>query len=87
VNVQQEPRPDLTAGGINISPPPRVGEPSTVSASVTNVGAIPSPSIPVRFLADGAVVFSTTMAPLANGQSGGTSFSWTPSRPGAQVVR
>lgn len=50
VSVSAQPLPDLQASGISIAPPPAMGVPSTISATISNTGtAATSGGFPVLF--------------------------------------
>jgi uncharacterized repeat protein (TIGR01451 family) len=73
--------PDLTPTAINV-PPLFVNQPSTITATIANVGALDAASFNVSLSADGSVVGTARVASLSAGRSTDVSFAWTPAAGG-----
>ena len=71
------PGPDLTPTAITV-PALTLNEPSTITATIANIGVLDAPSFNVSLSADGNVVGSTNVPSLSAGTSTNVSFEWAP---------
>ena len=79
IKVQTPPQKDATTTAVSVSPAPKVGDPSTVTAKITSAATV----------ADGAVEFFNHNVSLgtANVVAGKATVSWTPSYEGAYSLK
>ncbi|MEJ9078992.1 Ig-like domain-containing protein [Gordonia malaquae] len=79
IKVQTPPQKDATTTAVSVSPAPKVGDPSTVTAKITSTATV----------ADGTVEFFNHNVSLgtANVVAGKATVSWTPSNEGAYSLK
>ena len=73
--------PDLTPTAINV-PPLLMNQPSTINATIANVGVLDAASFNVSLSADGTVVGTASVTSLGAGNTTDVSFAWTPASGG-----
>ena len=78
-------KPELTPTAIT-APPLFVNQPSTVNATIANIGVVDASSFNVSLSASGSVVDTVNVPSLSAGNTTNVSFAWTPTSGGEQVL-
>ncbi len=89
VTVQGAGAPDLAVVDVNLSAPPRIGEPVRVQALLRNLGTEPSGTFNIKWFQNDLEVGYGSHVSLAAGATSNDniSFSWTPSAAGTYRFR